>query len=107
MSTPERPTASVLDVFAIADASQPRHRALVLLGAFCALRWGELVALRRRHVDLEAGMIRVRGSVSELNNGGRIYKAPKSEVGQAVGGLSALDPARGGRPYEAVCRARR
>ncbi|MFJ4519740.1 tyrosine-type recombinase/integrase [Streptomyces sp. NPDC088810] len=82
VTTPERPTASVLDVFAIADASQPRYRALVLLGAFCALRWGELVALRRRDVDLDAGMIRVRGSVSELNNGERIYKAPKSEAGK-------------------------
>ncbi|MFF7367408.1 tyrosine-type recombinase/integrase [Streptomyces tricolor] len=80
--TPERPTASILDVFAIADASQPRYRALVLLGAFCALRWGELVALCRRDVDLEAGMIRVRGSISELNSGERIYKAPKSEAGK-------------------------
>ncbi|MFF5402358.1 tyrosine-type recombinase/integrase [Streptomyces misionensis] len=82
VSTPERPTASVVDVFAIADASQPRYRALVLLGAFCALRWGELVALRRRDIDLDAGIIRVRGSVSELNSGKRIYKAPKSEAGK-------------------------
>ncbi|MFF2202081.1 hypothetical protein [Streptomyces sp. NPDC058145] len=52
------------------------------LGDFCALRWGELVALRRRDVDLEAGRIRVRGSVSELNSGKRIYKAPKSEAGK-------------------------
>ncbi|MFG2457999.1 tyrosine-type recombinase/integrase [Streptomyces sp. NPDC048523] len=82
VNTPERPTASVLDVFAIVDASQPRYRALVLLGAFCALRWGELVGLRRRDVDLEAGMIRVRGSIAELNSGKRIYKAPKSEAGK-------------------------
>ncbi|MFD8393499.1 tyrosine-type recombinase/integrase [Streptomyces sp. NPDC059680] len=82
VNTPERATASVVDVFAIADASQPRYRALVLLGAFCALRWGELVALRRRDVDLYAGMIRVRGSVSELNSGKQIYKAPKSEAGK-------------------------
>ncbi|MFH8774908.1 tyrosine-type recombinase/integrase [Streptomyces sp. NPDC017958] len=82
VNTPERPTATVSDVFAIADASQPRYRALVLLGAFCALRWGELVALRRRDVDVEAGMIRVRGSVSELNSGKHLYKAPKSEAGK-------------------------
>ncbi|WP_374028543.1 tyrosine-type recombinase/integrase [Streptomyces sp. NEAU-sy36] len=82
VSTPERPSASVVDVFAIADASQPRYRALVLLGAFCALRWGELVALRRRDIDLDAGIVRVRGSVSELNSGKRIYKAPKSEAGK-------------------------
>jgi integrase len=82
VNTPERPTASVGDVFAIAEVSQSRYRALVLLGAFCALRWGELVALRRRDIDLDAGMIRVRGSVSELNSGERIYKAPKSEAGK-------------------------
>ncbi|MFI1762431.1 tyrosine-type recombinase/integrase [Streptomyces sp. NPDC020800] len=82
VNTPERPTATVVDVFAIAEASQPRYQALVLLGAFCALRWGELVALRRRDVDLEAAMIRVRGSVSELNSGKHIYKAPKSEAGK-------------------------
>ncbi|MFG2117939.1 tyrosine-type recombinase/integrase [Streptomyces sp. NPDC048710] len=81
VNTPERPTATVSDVFAIADASQPRYRALVLLGAFCALRWGELVALRRRDVDVEAGMIR-RRSVSELNSGKHLYKAPKSEAGK-------------------------
>ncbi|WP_306334222.1 site-specific integrase [Streptomyces sp. KL118A] len=80
--TPERPTASILEVFALADAMQARYRALVLLGAFCALRWGELVALRRQDVDLDAGMVRVRGSISELNNGERIYKAPKSEAGK-------------------------
>ncbi|MEU4032576.1 tyrosine-type recombinase/integrase [Streptomyces collinus] len=82
VTTPERPTAAVLDVFAVADASQPRYRALVLLAAFCGLRWGELVALHRRDVALDTGMIRVRGSVSELNSGKRIYKAPKSEAGK-------------------------
>ncbi len=33
-------------------------------------------------MDLDAGLIRVRGSVSELNSGERIYKAPKSEAGK-------------------------
>jgi integrase len=80
--TPERPTATIVEAFAIADAGQPRYRALVLLAAFCGLRWGELIGLRRQDVDLDAGMIRVRGSVSELNDGQRLYKAPKSEAGK-------------------------
>ncbi|MFI9805772.1 hypothetical protein ACIHEJ_15640 [Streptomyces sp. NPDC052301] len=63
-------------------ARAPVLRALVLIGAFCALRRGELVALRRRDIDLEAGMIRVRGSVSELSDGKWIYKAPKNEAGK-------------------------
>ncbi|MFJ5294022.1 tyrosine-type recombinase/integrase [Streptomyces sp. NPDC088348] len=80
--TPERPTASILEAFAIAEAGQARYRALVLLAAFCGLRWGELIGLRRQDVDLDAGMIRVRGSMSELNSGQRVYKAPKSEAGK-------------------------
>src|SRR5690242_20669033 len=45
--TPERTTASISEVFALADAGRPRYRALVLLAAFCGLRWGELMGLRR------------------------------------------------------------
>ncbi|WP_327291110.1 tyrosine-type recombinase/integrase [Streptomyces sp. NBC_01198] len=80
--TPERPTATIPEVFAIADAGQPRYRALVLLAAFCGLRWGELMGLRRQDLDVERAVIRVRGSVSELNSGKRVYKAPKSEAGK-------------------------
>ena len=40
------------EVFALADAIDPRYRALVLLGTFASLRWGELAALRR-DIDLE------------------------------------------------------
>lgn len=46
--TPERPTATVQEVYDLADAIQPRYRALVLLAGFLGLRWGGLVALRRR-----------------------------------------------------------
>ncbi|MDT3397209.1 hypothetical protein RKE29_11215 [Streptomyces sp. B1866] len=53
VTTPERPTAAIPEAFAIAEAIQPRYRALVLLAAFCGLRWGELVALRRQDVDAD------------------------------------------------------
>jgi integrase len=33
------------------------YRLLILLDVFCSLRWGELAALRRRHVDLASGVI--------------------------------------------------
>ncbi|MEU5252362.1 tyrosine-type recombinase/integrase [Streptomyces longwoodensis] len=82
--TPERPTATIPEAFAIADKIQPRYKALVLLAAFCGLRWGELVALHRSDVDLDHGMIRVRGAVSELTSGKRVYKAPKSAAGKRV-----------------------
>lgn len=80
--TPERPTATIPEVFALADAVQPRYRALVLLAAFCGLRWGELMGLRRQDIDPDRRVVRVRGAVSELNNGRRVYKAPKSEAGK-------------------------
>lgn len=36
-----------------------RYRALILLGTFASLRWGELAGLRRQHLDLDAGVVRV------------------------------------------------
>jgi integrase len=80
--TPERPTATVQEVYAIAGASQSRYRALVLLAAFCGLRWGELVGLRRRDLDTETGTIRVRRNVAELHSGKRLVKEPKSAAGK-------------------------
>ena len=37
----------------------PRFRALVIFAAFTGLRWGELVALRARDVDLGTGVVHV------------------------------------------------
>ena len=49
---PEMRIATVDQVAAIADRVPPRYRALVLVAAFGGLRWGELVGLRRKRVDL-------------------------------------------------------
>ncbi|MBK9180971.1 MAG: site-specific integrase [Acidimicrobiales bacterium] len=79
-ASPERPIPTVPEVWALAGAVDGRWRALVLTAAFCSLRWGELVYLRRRHVDLLHGTIRVEGSVAEV--GGRLVEqAPKSDAG--------------------------
>lgn len=80
--TPERPTATVQEVYDLADAIQPRYRALVLLAGFLGLRWGELIGLHRRDIDLDRGALRVRRAVAELNNGQREIKAPKSAAGK-------------------------
>ncbi|MCM2576007.1 site-specific integrase [Streptomyces meridianus] len=69
-------------MFAIADAVQPRYRALVLMAGFLGLRWGELIGLRRRDIDLDRRAVRVRQAVAELTNGQREIKAPKSEAGK-------------------------
>ncbi|MFH9977815.1 tyrosine-type recombinase/integrase [Streptomyces sp. NPDC017179] len=80
--TPERPTATVQEVYDLADAIQPRYRALVLMAGFLGLRWGELVGLHRRDLDLDHGTVRVRRAVAELTNGQREIKAPKSAAGK-------------------------
>ncbi len=46
--SPERPTASLEQVFAAADAIQDRYRLVVLLATFGSLRFAEMVGLRRR-----------------------------------------------------------
>ncbi len=53
---PERPVASVAQVFALADAVGPQFRAFVLTAAFTSMRWGELIALRRRDLDPRGGV---------------------------------------------------
>ncbi|MFI8276478.1 tyrosine-type recombinase/integrase [Streptomyces sp. NPDC085929] len=80
--TPERPTATVQEVYALARAIQPRFRVIVLMAGFLGLRWGELIGLHRRDIDLEHGTLRVRRAVAELENGQREIKAPKSAAGK-------------------------
>ncbi|MEZ0065977.1 integrase [Streptacidiphilus sp. MAP12-20] len=65
----------------MADAIQPRYRALVLLAAFASLRFGELAGLRRADIDLEQRIIRVRQAQAELATGTLRLKLPKSAAG--------------------------
>jgi integrase len=77
----ERSVASIDQVQALANAIEPRFGALVLLAAFSGLRFGELSALTRRHIDLEAATVKVEVSAAEVHkaNGGRIVGDPKTE----------------------------
>jgi integrase len=85
----ERPTPSVEQVYAIADAIKPWYRALVLLAATTGLRWGELVALRRRHVDLDGGYVDVRAALIE-DKAGLTVAGTKSEAGVRVVGIPSV-----------------
>ncbi|RZU52535.1 site-specific recombinase XerD [Krasilnikovia cinnamomea] len=81
--TPERPTATIPQVFALADAMPARFSALVIVGAFSSLRWGELAELRRKDVDLETGIVRVSRKLAILV--GRVEVGPpKSASGVRV-----------------------
>ena len=82
--SPERPVLTITEVYALAEAVDQRYHVLVLLGTFGSLRWGELAALRRRHIDLEAGTVRVEHLLTELPGGGYQFGPPRSEAGQRV-----------------------
>jgi integrase len=80
----ERPTAQLAQVLAIAAAIQPRYRLMVLLAAFAQLRFGELVALRRSSIDLEAMELRVQLATAEMEDGRQVDDGPKSEAGKRL-----------------------
>jgi integrase len=48
------------------------------------MRWGELIALRRCDVDLEAGTVRVVRQLTELSSGQFVPGPPKSDAGKRV-----------------------
>jgi integrase len=76
----ERPTASVAEVAVMAEAMPERMRAAVLLAAWCQLRRGELLGLRRQDFDLLHGSLSVSVTRTKLMSGVMIDKAPKSDA---------------------------
>jgi integrase len=62
-------------------ANMPKkQRLLVLLAAWCGLRFGELTELRRSDLDLKNGRIKIRRAVVHVN-GRAIVGTPKSDAG--------------------------
>lgn len=72
--------ASLDELETLVEAIAPRYRLLILLAAWCALRFGEITELRRRDVDLANGVLRVRRGVVRIE-GEVIVGTPKSEAG--------------------------
>jgi integrase len=79
---PRQTVLTVAQVYALADAVGGRYRALVLLAVFGSLRWGELAALRRSDIDIQARTARVSRQLSEQRGGGFAFGPPKSGAGQ-------------------------
>jgi integrase len=86
---PEMRFATVAQVAALADAIGSRYRALVLVAAYGGLRWGELVGLRVKRVDLLHGRVTVAEQVAEVN-GRLIPGPPKTEAGRRTVTLPAV-----------------
>jgi integrase len=87
--SPEMCIATPEQVAAIAAAIDPRYRALVLTAAYAGCRWGELVGLRQRNLDLRAGTLVVAEQVVELHGGQLLVREPKSAAGRRVVHLPA------------------
>jgi integrase len=49
--SPERTIATAEEVWKLASSIEPRYRAVVLIGAFCGLRFSEAAGLLRKHIN--------------------------------------------------------
>jgi integrase len=65
----------------IAGAIPERYRLMVLLGAWCAMRYGELTELRRNDIDLTDEVVRIERGVVRVNGGQFKVTTPKSDAG--------------------------
>jgi integrase len=77
----ERPTASIAEADALADALPERLRLIVHLALWAQLRRGELLGLRRGNVDLLHGTLTVAATRVKMMSGEMVDKAPKSSAG--------------------------
>lgn len=82
--------ATLDELVTITEAMPPRLQLLVQFAAWCGLRYGELIELRRSDIDVKKGVIRVRRSavlVTHPKSADRpawsevIVKPPKSNAG--------------------------
>ncbi len=66
-----------------------RFRAMVMLATFASLRWGEVTALSRCDLDLQAATVRVRAAFTQRRSysSAIILGPPKSRAGRRVVGI--------------------
>lgn len=72
--------ATLEELAALVAAMPQRYKAMTLLAAWCGLRFGEVVELRRKDVDLTNGVLHVRRGVVRAA-GETIVGTPKSAAG--------------------------
>ena len=71
---------SLKELEKLVAAMPERLRAMTLLGSWCALRFGELIELRHKDIDLKAEVIHVRRAAVRVH-GEVIIGTPKSDAG--------------------------
>jgi integrase len=86
MASPTKRAAvipTVAQLAALADAVPERFKALILLKAWCGLRWGEFVELRRSDIDSDAEVFYISCGVTHRNSKCHI-DTPKQKQAHAV-----------------------
>lgn len=86
---PERPMVGPDVVLDLADAIDPRYRAMILLAGFGGLRLGELLGLTAASVDLLHRTVTVTAQSVHVK-GRSLTTAPKSEAGRRTVQLPAV-----------------
>lgn len=74
-------TASMEELTSIVEHMPERLRLAVLLGAWCALRYGEVAELRRKDIDVRNGRIKIARGVT-WPDGQPTVGTPKSDAGR-------------------------
>lgn len=72
--------ATLAELERLVAAMPEQYKMMTLLAAWCALRFGELVELRRKDIDLAKGVIRIRRGAVRVD-GQVLIGTPKSEAG--------------------------
>jgi integrase len=79
---PERPVVSTAEVEALAEAMPEHLQVAVLLAAWCQLRRGELLGLRRRDIDILRGAVSIVVTRTTTMAGKTVEKEPKTDAGR-------------------------
>jgi integrase len=96
---------SAAQVWTLAEAIDPRYRALVLLGAYGGLRWGELAGLRvsrvrvlERRIDVVETLVEIGAelSVGPPKTGNRTVRIPAPLAEELAAHLAAYPPGPNG-----------
>ena len=81
---------TVAEVYDLADAVDPRYRALILLACFCGLRWGELAGLQRADIDCDHRTVRVARQLCEVAGRPPFLAPPKSDAGKRTVSIPSM-----------------
>lgn len=80
----ERSVATLEQVFALAEAIQPRYRLVVLLATFTSLRYGEIMGLRRGDFALGDRQVKIDRAHIQPDTGPAFDGDPKANSGRTV-----------------------